>query len=189
MQIAEKHKNHSLDEMLKTGIYVSFNEKVDDGYSYVKNLSNQDRKEFFRIFHCEYKTLKFIVVTDYHYRADVTTNLSTGEKEYDNIVAMPHTLQEWEVPVYLFVAGSPMEYELFDDLSFYPNTSQKPIVTEEFEYETSYLDEEGNIGYWKDTDEIFYGNEPPEADEKSRWVIMGYDGIDSERRYRKQIKE
>lgn len=189
LKIAEKHQNHYLNEMLKMGIYLSFGERVEDGYSYVKKLFGKDKKDFLKLFYQKCKTLKYLMVTDYDYYTDATKDLSTGEIEYDNVVAMAHTIEEWDVPVYIFVADSPSEYEIFEDLTLVPFKPLKHIVTGKFEYETSYLNEDGNTCFWKDTDEIFYGNEPPETDENSRWMIMSYDDQNQVRKYRKQVKE
>lgn len=188
LDIAEKHNNNLLNNMLTIGISLNFDESVENGYEYVKLLSAEDKQILFNAFYQQVGTIKYIVCTEYHYYADVSKNLVSGITEYSNIVAMPHKLEEWEVPIYIFVGGCPANFVLFEDIALSPFASSEHTVTDTFEYETSYIDERGNTCYWIDTDEIFYGDVPPETDENSRWVIMGYGNTYTERRFKLQIK-
>ena len=189
LKIAEKYNNTILNDMLTLAISVKFGEIVENGYEYVWHMDLQKQTALFDSFCVQSSTYRYYVCTDYEYTADIYENEEAGVTEYSNVVAYARRIEEWEVPIFIFVRGCPSGYQLFDDVMEYPLASTEHTVTAEFEYESSWQDEEGNTYFWTDTDEFFVGNEPPECDEDHRWHISGYDYEAGGRRFRLQVKE
>ena len=108
-----------------------------------------------------------------------------------NIKAYARSFEERTIPISIYVGESPSKYTILDDIEVIPTSSNSSAtVTGTFEYETSYIDENGDLKFWIDTDNFFYGDNPPKDTEDSRWVIQGYeDGKYDERKFRQQVKQ
>ena len=80
----------------------------------------------------------------------------------------------------------PDSYETFYGESI-ERAAENAVDIAVYDYPSTYIDENGNEQYWEDTEEIFYGEIPPEDTEDTRWMINGYDE-NGGRKFRKQIK-
>lgn len=164
IKVSEKHQNYSINEMLKAGISIRFNETVENGYEYIKKLTYKKRQYFFELFDPQVDSVKYI------YKITSTE------------------MEERELPVYLFRFFWPdNNYIAFDSISLSPASSTNYKVTGHFKYEASYKDINGNTYFWVDTDEYYYGEVPPDTDENSRWIIDGYDRSQNVRIYKLQV--
>ena len=144
-------------------------------------MDGRERNQFFDSFKVLAGEYKYFVSTEYDYYRD----------EENNLIAIASCIEERSVPIRVYENASPSVYTIFEDIVVPSEmVGEQEEVTGVFEYETSYLDEEGKICLWLETDEIYYGNEPPADTENSRWVIMEYEkGKYQERRFRKQVKQ
>ena len=117
---------------------------------------------------------------DYDY---IITQYENGELDVEAIVVQ---MIERELPIRVMKGIYPDTYETFYGESI-EQAAENAIDIAVYDYPSTYIDENGNEQYWKDTEEIFYGEIPPEDTEDTRWMINGYDE-NGGRKFRKQIK-
>lgn len=187
LRCAEEHGNGVLNEKMRSSIAENMGKEVENAYEYVRHLPYKEKKELFDQFDLQVDEVRYLACVNWAYRVEREEDPETGELIYRDVKAIPFKWEERELPVYLLRCARPFQFVLFEDITLYPFLSQEYTVTATFEYETNYTDAEGNIHYWIDTDEVYYGEEPPETDGDSRWIIDSIE--DDKRKYRLQVKE
>lgn len=187
LRCAEKHGNGVLNEKMKSAIAETMGKEVENAYEYVRRLPYKEKKELFDQFDLQIGGTKYIVCVNWAYRIEKEEDPETGELVRCDAEVIPYKWEERELPVYLMRQVRPFQFVLFGDITLSPFLSQEYTVTATFEYEINYTDAEGNIHYWVDTDEVYYGDVPPETDGDSRWIIDSIE--ENKRKYRLQVKE
>lgn len=123
---------------------------------------------------------RYLVASDYDY---IITQYENGEVDVEAIVVQ---MIERELPIRVMKGIYPDTYETFYGESI-EQAAENAIDIAVYDYPSTYIDENGNEQYWKDTEEFYYGEIPPEDTEDTRWMINGYDE-NGGRKFRKQIK-
>lgn len=187
LEIAEKKQNESLNQMLITGIEDCFGKTVINGYEYFNSLPREKKKILLDSFGYDIDGYKVVKCTEFHYAEFINDETSNLESKYD-IKVIPYRLEERENYIFMFTNNCPQEYVLFDNLYLSPSPERYRVI-ESFEYDSTYEDNDGNTHYWMDTDEVYYGNIPPNTDENSRWMLAGYNEDRTERKFKLQRKQ
>lgn len=157
------------------GVLPEAGENIFDSFWEMEN-----RPEILKEGIVEQEPYRYLVASDYDY---IITQYENGEVDVEAIVVQ---MIERELPIRVMKGIYPDTYETFYGESI-EQAAENAIDIAVYDYPSTYIDENGNEQYWKDTEEIFYGEIPPEDTEDTRWMINGYDE-NGGRKFRKQIK-
>ena len=157
------------------GVLPEAGENIFDSFWEMEN-----RPEILKEGIVEQEPYRYLVASDYDY---IITQYENGEVDVEAIVVQ---MIERELPIRVMKGIYPDTYETFYGESI-EQAAENAIEIAVYDYPSTYIDENGNEQYWKDTEEIFYGEIPPEDTEDTRWMINGYDE-NGGRKFRKQIK-
>ena len=179
-RFGESNEIPESEKLLWERIYLS-DVTVPDGenlYDYFWSLENWPQILREGVF--ELSPYRYLVASNYDY---IVSKNEDGEAEIEAIVTQ---IVEKELPIHIMRGTYPDTY-----VTFYGDTIEQvplnAIDVAVFDYPSTYIDENGNEQYWKDTEEFYYGEIPPEDTEDTRWMINGYDE-NGGRKFRKQIK-
>lgn len=143
----------------------------------------QQQEEFYKSLIIKAKVHKIVVCTEYDYCADV--EIINGKTVYKNLRAIGKRFEERSIPIYIKRRNFPL-FKLCDkEIEFTINGAYK--TTAIWEYKSTYVGDDGRKHLWKDSENYYYGEEPPEKTEYSRWIIYGI--VDGKRRFMEQVKE
>ena len=179
-RFGESNEIPESEKLLWERIYLS-DVTVPDGenlYDYFWSLENWPQILREGVF--ELSPYRYLVASNYDY---LVSKNEDGEAEIEAIVTQ---IVEKELPIHIMRGSYPDAYVTFygDKIEQVPLNAIDIAV---YDYPSTYIDENGNEQYWKDTEEIFYGEIPPEDTEDTRWMINAYDETGG-RKFRKQIK-
>ena len=140
----------------------------------------ENRPEILKDGIVEQEPYRYLVASDYDY---IITQYENGEVGVEAVVVQ---IIERELPIRVMRGIYPDSYETFYGESI-ERAAENAVDIAVYDYPSTYIDENGNEQYWKDTEEFYYGEIPPEDTEDTRWMINGYDE-NGGRKFRKQIK-
>lgn len=181
------HSNEALNAALwrKDKILINrlLNKSDIEGYNLILNMTKSQQEEFYKSLIIKAKVHKIIVCTEYDYCADV--EIINGKTVYKNLRAIGKRFEERSIPIYIKRRNFPL-FKLCDkEIEFTINGAYK--TTAIWEYKSTYVGDDGRKHLWKDSENYYYGEEPPEKTEYSRWIIYGI--VDGKRRFMEQVKE
>ena len=157
------------------GILPEAGENIFDSFWELEN-----RPEILKDGIVEQEPYRYLVASDYDY---IITQYENGEVGVEAVVVQ---IIERELPIRVMRGIYPDSYETFYGESI-ERAAENAVDIAVYDYPSTYIDENGNEQYWKDTEEFYYGEIPPEDTEDTRWMINGYDE-NGGRKFRKQIK-
>lgn len=180
-RFGERNEIPESEKLLRERLYMSGETVPDEGediYDYFWNLENWPQVLREGVF--ELTPYRYLVASNYDY---IISENEDGEAEIEAIVTQ---MVEKELPIHIMCGTYPDAYVTFygDKIDQIPYNAVDIAV---YDYPSTYIDENGNEQYWKDTEEFYYGEIPPEDTEDTRWMINGYDE-NGGRKFRKQIK-
>lgn len=179
IKYAESNNNLFINQILTDAIFYINDTAISNAYEYWHKLNYDDKNQLLSKFVIKYDSIPYLHCLDYKYYTI----------DNEQIVKISK-LQERYIPINIYQSFMPYSsYCLFDSIYINVPVAGEYEIGTTFEYNPEYVDEFGNVCFWEDTDELYYGDNAPEDTDDYRWVIYDHSKENSERIFRKQIKE